>query len=179
MRTETEANMGSLLQPLSSIARLGGSTAAIVQGWEQRGHTILRETDVPAGGKGHPSFVSFETAMQVSIALAAQRLGCGIERALLLGLAFVGATGECHRIRRGPGGEIAMDDARADREPCALFPGGRTLFVIADSGAVLVHEADMGAATALQLGLLVNAESFAVLDVSAIWRRVAPLYGRD
>lgn len=174
--------MGPLVRGLADICRANGIEPTVVQTWIKRGFPILGEHDLDSSGSGSHRMVVFETAMQVSVALAATRSGVGVRPALRIGMSFVGSGGNTFRIRRGEGGRIETDTT--PREPCAIFPApARTLMVLSRDGWAFVEENPPGCASSLLLSAAPDlgermANAFTVVDLGFIWRRVAELYGR-
>lgn len=149
---------------LSAVCIAADASESVVRSWFDRGLIPMSDYDRAAEGRAVRREISFNTALQISIAAELSSLGFQAKRACRLALAF---------------SDIGMNN----RMPAELFADDKTLLIAYPNRetAQIIKASDL---TDFFAHAGTSAASVAIVDVNAIFRTTAarlgvPLVERD
>lgn len=142
---------------LSAVCIAAGASESVVRSWFDRGLIPMSDHDRAADGRAQTREISFNTALQISIAAELSSLGFQAKRACKLALSF---------------SDIGMNN----RRPGELFADSKTLLIAYPNRetAQIIKASDL---TDFFAHAGTSAASVAIVDVNAIYRTTAARLG--
>lgn len=142
---------------LSAVCIAAGASESVVRSWFDRGLIPMSDHDRAADGRAQTREISFNTALQISIAAELSSLGFQAKRACRLALSF---------------SDIGMNN----RMPEELFADAKTLLIAYPNRetAQIIKASDL---TDFFANSGTSAASVAIVDVNAIYRTTAARLG--